>query len=145
MLAALAQEYTSIQRLVIVRNDADRVFVGLISPAAMRHALSARFPELQKVLRDIRSDQKPGEGARQYVWGIGEHWSHRLFGEENVPEAALRQLVSHGTLKEWLGTELETNALQWSGVAGDKQLYSKILRSGNPYVPLLRGRGAWSR
>jgi len=35
LLAALAQEYSNIQRLVIVCNDASRVFVGMVAPAAI--------------------------------------------------------------------------------------------------------------
>jgi hypothetical protein len=54
LLAALAQEYTEIERLVFVEQDAARVFVGIAAPAAVRRALARRFPDYETVFRAIQ-------------------------------------------------------------------------------------------
>jgi hypothetical protein len=145
LLAVLAQEYSNIQRLVIVRNDSNRVFVGMVSPAVLRQALSTRYPELEGVLARIRANnQALGDDPRENVQVIGGQWSWQSFGpgapNQIVSEQSFRQLISHKMLNAWLGAELETDGLQWTRTPGDKELYRRILHSENPYVPLLQGR-----
>jgi hypothetical protein len=141
LLAALAQEYTKIERVVIVREDTDRIFVGLATPIAIRRVLGTRFPELERVFAQILSNVQQLGSFTQQVVGFGAQWSHHSFGQpQHVTESSFRQLISHGTLIDWLSADLETLSFQWNGTVVDKQLYASVLRADQPYVPLLQGR-----
>jgi hypothetical protein len=142
LLAALAHEYTKIERLVFVADDADRRFVGLASPARMRLALGSRFPELEGVFTEILNNVRlSGVDTRNQVQAFGYQWAARSFGRDGnfVVESAFRELVSQEALRGWLNSDLETHARQWRRAPVSKRKYASILNSNQPYVPLLQG------
>jgi hypothetical protein len=147
LLAALADEYTSIERLVIVSHDADRKFVGLASPASLRVALGSRFSELETVFGEILNQvRRPSVDPISQVEQFGYQWPAHSFGSavNFLEESAFRILVSHEQLTTWLGTDLEIYARPWRRTALSKRSYARILNSHQPYVPLLNGSSLMS-
>jgi hypothetical protein len=143
LLAALTQEYTNVERLIFVKYDALRIFVGAATPASVRRALGAKFPQLETVFTGLFTDAGPhtAESKQEEVQQIGFGWPYQMFSKNAamVPEPEFRQKISALTLCEWLGLELETEARQWSGGPPSKRLYVRILGCQAPFVPLLIG------
>jgi hypothetical protein len=147
LLAALAQEYTNIERLVFVELDAARVFVGIAAPAAARRALAKMFPDYETVFREIRQsviaarwpDLVSEMQAVVNQWSTSFVFTAPAGGAAKVSEKDVRQLTASPQLLEWFGGALETESRQWSGKLPTNSLYGKILSCANPYVPLLNG------
>ncbi len=147
LLAALAQEYTNIGRLVFVELDAARVFVGIAAPAAARRALAKMFPDYETVFREIQqsviaarwTDLVSEMQAVVNQWSTSFVFTPPAGGAAKVSEKDVRQLTASPQLLEWLGGALETESRQWSGKLPTNSLYGKILSCANPYVPLLNG------
>ncbi len=144
LLAALAQEYTHIARLLIVADDADRRFIGLASPSGMRLALGSRFPQLETAFVEILNDvRKPGANISGQVQEFGFRWPHHSFGGDalRARESEFRELASPEVLRQWLGPALETYSRPWRRPPLGKRLYASMLNAPQPYIPLLqRGR-----
>jgi len=147
LLAALAEEYTYIERLVVVEQDAARAFVGMAAPARMRKALAKKFPNLEKVFRQLQQSGFNWPDSASQAEYIINQWSNQLLFASDaqaaaalVPEEAVRQLTTSANLKEWLPAALETESRQWSGEKPSPSLYAKILSCTVPYVPLLNGQ-----
>lgn len=137
LLAALAHEYSNIERLVIVANDDDRKFVGLASPVGIREALGHRFPILEAVFADILNEARAlNADSKSQVELFGNRWTYHSFGDVN--ESDFRELVTEQVLKEWLGARLETHSRRWHKPPFGKRMYASILNSPQPYMPLLR-------
>jgi len=147
LLAALAQEYTNIERLVFVDQDAARWFVGIAGPAAVRRALAKVFPEYETVFRDVQQhaiatrwpDLVDEMQAVVNEWTTSARFTLPAGGAVKVSERDVKQLTASPQLLEWLGGALETESRQWSGKPPTNSLYGKILSCTNPYVPLLNG------
>jgi hypothetical protein len=150
LLAALAEEYTNIERLVFVEQDAARVFVGIAAPAAVRKAFARTFPDLQRVFRSIQQNVldnfKPTDLVTE-VEAIINQWSTQpLFTPivqgvaTPVLEKDVKQLTTPANLRHWLSNALETESRQWSGRPPTHGLYGKVLSCSIPYVPLLNGQ-----
>jgi len=77
LLAALAEEYTNIERLVFVEQDAARLFVGIAPPAAVRKALAKKFPDLERVFRAVQQSVLGYPNAAAKVGGIINEWSNQ--------------------------------------------------------------------
>lgn len=142
LLAALAQEYTQIARLVFVEQNDRRRYVGMASPSVVREALAKQFSYLDQAFIEIRLTA--GSGV-QAVQAFGWQWPDFLFldksqqpkqGEEKQEKRAMKP-VSAETLRRWIS--LETHGVQWNSSRGDRPLFNKILHRDEPYVPLLRG------
>jgi len=146
LLAALAEEYTYIERLVVVEQDAARVFVGMAAPAGVRKALARKFPGLENVFRQLQQSvfNLPDSASQAEI--IINQWSNQLFASDaqgtagRVSEKAVRQLITSTNLREWLANALETESRSWSGEKPSSSLYAKILSCTVPYVPLLNGQ-----
>jgi hypothetical protein len=143
LLAALTQEYTNVQRLVFVKHDALRLFVGIATPASVRRVLGERFPPLETAFTTLFGNAGPhtAETKQQEVQTIGFGWPSQLFLRDGafIQEIEFREKISVRTLCEWLGPELQTETRQWSGGPPGTRLYAKILASESPFVPLLIG------
>lgn len=147
LLAALAEEYTYIERLVFVEQDAARVFVGVAAPAAVRKALARRFPDYETVFRNLQQSANTMQwpdlvSEMQWLvslWSTSVMFSSPAGGAAKISEKGVRELTTSHQLLEWLGGALETESRQWSGKPPTNALYGKILSCSNPYVPLLNG------
>jgi hypothetical protein len=144
LLAALTEKYTNVKRLVFVKHDALRVFVGAATPASVRQALGKRFPVLDetfaRVLTAAGADN--AECNQQQVLNqIGWMWPAQMFPRNGdlIGEEEFREEISVQMLCELLGIELQTEARQWSGAPPGRRLYAKILSCETPFVPLLIG------
>jgi hypothetical protein len=145
LLAALAEEYTHIERFVFVEQDAAQIFVGLAAPAGVRKALARRFPDLERVFRLLQQGVVGFPDSASEVDNIINRWSteQQLFASDAqgfVQEKAVRQLTTCAMLLEWLPSALETESRQWSGAKPSSSLYAMILSCTQPYVPLLNGQ-----
>ncbi|MGA8728650.1 MAG: hypothetical protein WB608_07865 [Terracidiphilus sp.] len=147
LLAALAQEYTNIERLVFVEQDAARVFIGMAAPAGVRRALAKRFQEYETVFRQVRQsvvaarwpDLVSEMQAVVNQWSTSVMFTPLAGGTARVSEKDVKELTARPQLLEWLGEALETESRQWSGKLPTTSLYGKILSCAHPYVPLLNG------
>jgi hypothetical protein len=141
LLAALAEQYTEVARLVFVEENDRRLYVGMASPAVVRQSLAKQFSYLDKAFIEIKLGA--GNGA-QAVQSFGWQWPDFLFLDKTQPpkqgedkqEKKAKQLVSGENLRRW--TPLETQSVQWNGGRGDRALFNRILHRDEPYVPLLR-------
>jgi hypothetical protein len=143
LLAALIQKYTNVERLVFVKHDALRVFVGIATPASVRRVLGERFPPLEAVFAKLYDNAGPHTAAskKDEVFNIGIGWDHQTFSRDGVSmkEPEYREKISARILCEWLGPELQTEARHWNGALPGKRLYAKLLTCKAPFVPLLIG------
>ena len=158
LLAALAQEYTQIERLVFVEQNATRIYVGMASPAAVRKALANRFPYLEPAFKQIQPPrtQDPHASIQQFGW----QWPGLPFltlerqcstadrtpspapdqvGRLPSQEENLKKLVGADEIRRWVAN-METQSRQWNGARGSPLLYERILTCDGRYVPLLQGR-----
>jgi hypothetical protein len=120
-----------VERLVFVKHDALRVFVGIATPKSVRRVLGERFPSLEAAFVALFANVAPHTAAhkQQEVQTIGFGWPSLMFAQDGVliQEQQFRQKISAATLCEWLGPELQTETRQWSGGPPGKRLYAKIL------------------
>lgn len=153
LLAALAEEFTRIERIVFLEKDGLRSYIGMASPAAIRKALAANFPDYERVFRDVMRNTTtyPPDPAQQ-VQNIGFQWPAQTFrvapeagvdapaAEQFLFEKDVRKLISPELLLKWLGNRLETESRSWDGSPASRAFYAKILTCNAQYVPLLNGR-----
>src|SRR5919108_6213075 len=152
LLAALADDYSSIRQFVFVEDAAKRSFVGLATPAAVRKALAAEFPFLEVAYLKVKNGYDDNPQAR----GVGEivdRWAAHAFDRKPFDqpgakrdltgEPELVQKVSSERLQEWLtkaGRGLSRESIEWSGFS-EARLVRAVLRDfSGPYVALLRGQ-----
>jgi hypothetical protein len=157
LLAALADEYTNIERLIFVAQNADRFYIGMASPSVVRKALAKRFPYLELAFEKIQK-QQPGQDASAVIQQFGWQWPILPFltlekesggtkdavagsdqANSGSEEYKAKKLVGAAELKEWI-PNLETQSRDWDGARGNFLLYEKILNCSGPYVPLLHGK-----
>lgn len=157
LLAALASEYTNIQRLIFVEQDAARIYIGMASPAAVRQALGRKFPYLESAFLQVQQNCRSGASSpEQEVSNFGYQWPGWQFETQppvykencqkcgvpqyqrnSVPEQEARQLVQAAQLREWLGDVMETEYRDWDGKPASSELYARIMTCNSSYVPLL--------
>lgn len=157
LLAALASEYTNIQRLIFVEQDAARIYVGMASPAAVRRALARRFPYLESAFQEVQRICRTGASSlEQEVSNFGYQWpgmqfevdpakytetcpqcKSAVYERKSLPEQDVRQLVQALELREWLGDVLETGSRDWDGKPASPGLFARIMTCDLSYVPLL--------
>src|SRR5882724_635156 len=151
-LSALAEEFTRIERIVFLEKDALRLYIGMASPATIRKALAANFPDYERVFREVmRNTMTYPPNPAQQVQNIGFQWPAQTFrvapetgavapAAEQFLEKDVRQLVSVELLSKWLGNRLETESRSWDGSPASRALYARILTCNAQYVPLLNGK-----
>jgi hypothetical protein len=155
LLAALADEYTRIDRFIFVEGDAARQYLGMASPSGVRRALARWFPDYDRVYRDVLlSARMDSQGDIEELEKIGYQWPgfrfHRptaageplpFHEEPTEAEKDVRELITRTNLLEWIGAEMETDSREWTGEPASRSLYARILTCNGAYVPLLsRGR-----
>jgi hypothetical protein len=137
LLAALAEEYTDIERFVFVENGAARTYIGMTGPHTLRRVLGARFPEYEQTFNGIHASAAGGAApCRAQVENIGFQWPGSF---PPNGEASAKLFVTAALLREWLGDALETERREWDGSPATSALYARILSCKSDHVPLLQG------
>ncbi len=139
--AALVEDRTKIQRMVFVEGDAERRYVGMASPGAVRRAL-AQPPgmNLELVYRQIEQDVRhtPGPPGHSEVRRIVETWSMHMFSRTgqniDVTEETAKTAVSPELLMEWV--TLERESVDWDQPLDSALLQALVLDKATHFVPL---------
>ncbi len=141
LLAALAEDYTSIRQLIFLesRPDRERIYVGNASPAKVRHALGADNPKLVEAYQAAKkmAPDPDAEGptkrvawiAQNFVWQFGANG-----GEEQVKEIITRRF-----LERYLSTI--GDGIEWNGGPPTGLLMYQIVCRREPYVALVKDNG----
>jgi hypothetical protein len=138
LLAALTEEYTDIDRLLFVEQNAARIYIGMAAPVDIRRALARRFPVYEEAFRRVQGLVHAAGSplVRTKVESIGSQWPSMF---QPTREEQVKVLVAAAELREWLAGDLETDSREWDGSPASHALYAKILTCEEDYVPLLRG------
>jgi hypothetical protein len=113
LVAALATDYTAVERLVFVRGQEEEIWVGMIDPKAARERLAEEFPQYERNYRDLRNvavlagDVNAPLDRDAEITSILMSWP----GKFNWNEAQEKQIVTSDLLRSWLGLYLDTEAL----------------------------------
>ncbi len=140
LLAALAEEYTRIQRFMFLeeRNGVARSFVGMANPRTTRLSLAAMNSDLEKFYQQAVSVQAPDDArtldsrvawiAQNYVWQF------------NAPEGekGAKEWVTNDFLARYVDIE---HGIKWDGGRAPTRLLSSIVDRPEPFVPLIRRNG----
>jgi hypothetical protein len=148
LLAALADDFTRVERFAFVEGGAARRYVGLAEPGAVRAALAVRFPDYSRVYASLRSTAGPE--PRYAVEMIVASWQSALAqqvplsaaapaaGDAAVHEEALKVFVTATELNDWLSSVLDTGRVVWDGWPQDPRLRATILGRDTAYVALVQ-------
>ena len=109
LVAVLAFEYTSVDQLVFTRHLDE--FVGMASPGTVRRHLAVRFPQYDRMYRQMQGNLAQGEiedergVLRRILMGA---WSDKFQWREHE----VMEVVTSRLLTSWLGHDLDTRALE---------------------------------
>ncbi len=137
--AALAEDYTSIQRLVFVDGDTQRRYVGMATPGEVRRAL-ARPPgtDLESAYREIQHEVQtaPTQPDQGEAHSIVYNWTVHAFCKDGqlVTEEALKTSMSAELLMR--SVVLETQSVEWDKPLDSPLLQTMVLEKGVRFVPL---------
>jgi hypothetical protein len=118
LVAAIAQNYTSVEAIVFVRAGDEQVFVGIASPRAVRERLAAQFPYYETAYRTAQSApvvlQGPVDPDNVFKINkvtailIGGGWAQALPAEKDIKE-----IVTSKKIRGWLGGDLDAEQLPY--------------------------------
>jgi hypothetical protein len=149
LLAALADDFTRVERFAFVEGGALRRYVGLAEPRAVRAALAARFPDYDRVYASQRAlavGQAPQFAVQMIVGG----WQGALAEQVPLPagsaaagdpaahEETLKAFVTAAELNDWLSGILDTDRIVWDGWSQDPRLRATILGHDTDFVALVQ-------
>jgi hypothetical protein len=137
--AALAEDYTQIQRLVFVDGDAQRRYVGMAAPGEVRRAL-AQSPGVdlestyQAIRREVREAVRPPDHSEArsivYDWAIHAFSKDaQPVGEEQVKTSMTTELLARRV-------SLETHFVEWDKPLDSAALQKLVLEKGVRFVAL---------
>jgi hypothetical protein len=113
LVAALAMDYTKVEQLLFVRGQEERVWIGMIDPPTARDLLAQEFPEYERYYRDVRNlaaaaaDVSAPLDRDAEIETILMNWP----GKFSWNEAQAKQIVTSDLVRQWLGANLDTEAL----------------------------------
>lgn len=121
LVAALADDYTSVDAIVFVQSGDERHFVGIASPRLTKMRVGMEFPAYELAYRKVRAEAAaPGPDADREVSEILTwRWPQAL----DWKESEVKVHVSPRDLKVWLRDALDDDPLNYG-----------------PLTPLLRYR-----
>jgi Domain of unknown function (DUF4062) len=134
LMAALTERLTDVRQLVFT--DGGR-FAGMASPASVRQALCAAFPELAAFQTTMEGPGVAAPAASDDVAQETHRWANQWRGTMNAREGALKVDVRRALLERWLGERLVTRCIE----AGDELTMvdvQQIVDSLLPDVPIER-------
>lgn len=115
LAAAIAADYTKVEQLVFVRGQEERLWVGMLDPATTRARLAEVFPQYERNYRTARQDAgnvadvSAPLDADAEITSILMNWP----GQFGWVEDQAKQIVTSDLLRQWLGTDLDTEALSY--------------------------------
>lgn len=135
LVAALAEEYTSVRALVFVRGGEQRLYVGVAAPGAVRRSLATAFPQYETAYRNARvlSWARPAPTPDAEIFDILEYHWRRVLPDER----AQHTIVSSAELRQWLGSGLDTEGLPYGPLS--PLLRFRVLSRRQPYAGLVDG------
>lgn len=113
LVAALAMDYTKVEQLLFVRGQEERLWIGMIDPPTGRDLLAQRFPDYERYYRDVRNTALAAADVRAPLDRDAEiemilmNWP----GKFDWNEAQAKQIVTADLVRQWLGANLDTEAL----------------------------------
>jgi hypothetical protein len=152
LLAALAGDYTEIERLVFFEQEhgQERRFVGMATPLATREALAKVHPTLEmSYLAALAGDppasgmpagalpppRKSEEQLDSTMRRFGSQFQTRHPGQS---ESAVRHIVTGDLLRRWLGADLKRPLVDTDGAPITELTYWEIINQEEPFVALVR-------
>jgi hypothetical protein len=146
LLSALLSDYSKVDHFAVVDGDAERRFLGFVSVASVRQALTSTSPLLETIYRRLQANVSEDRAATtsDRVKNLVYQWTSANFSADttkHVPESKFRQLVSYDLLYEWLtavGRSLDRDAVAWSGETTPSLVRSIVLEYDSRCVALLR-------
>lgn len=148
LVAALAEDYSQIRRLVFVELGDERIFVGMVSPGNVRRALANEWPTLELSYQEIKDNlpSVPSPSASEPS-KIVVGWNNHQFELNNEcmreDDLKLRVKVDATSLNSWLGKmgmRLTTESAEWHGITRPYFIQYLLAEFDSPYVALLRHR-----
>jgi hypothetical protein len=133
--------------LVIVEGGTERKYVGMVSPRALREALTTQFSELEVTYQSVQDKAQIHPGVQLFpadqIDEIVEQWTISQFDRNGVifREEDLKILVSSQVLSNLLetgGGKMETDYLKWDGGPDSALLNYLLVCRSSPYVALVR-------
>lgn len=111
LLAALAEDYTDVEALIFVRAREERILVGVAAPRAVRMRLTAVFPDYEVAYRKARMESAALgiDNGREVNEILMWRWQSALA----LPEDNIKVIASSQLLREWLGSDLDTEAVPY--------------------------------
>jgi hypothetical protein len=142
LLAALIDDFSRVQTVAFVENDAERRFIGMVRPSDIRHALATLSPILETTYVGIRQNHLaalPSDAINPIVTG----WAASTFQKDGkvLGEADFTDRVNKEVLAEWLtrtGKHLRNDSIDWDGIIDSRVIRSLVLGYDSPHVALLR-------
>jgi hypothetical protein len=133
--AALAEDYTNIQRLVFMDGDKDRRYVGMASPGVVRKAL-AKFGGLDLESVYQYAQQALGQPEHSQAQRIVYSWTVSQFLKEGktVNEQEAKTSMSTELLMQLI--VLETDSVEWNQPLDAPHFQALVLEKNTRYVPL---------
>jgi hypothetical protein len=133
--AALAEDYTNIQRLVFVDGDKERRYVGMASPGQVRRALAQLGGvDLELEYHAARLDAaRPGQSQAQR---IVESWTAGPFVKEGQPVGEQNAMTP---MSAELLVQLivpETHYVEWNQPLDSPRFQALVLEKDARYIPL---------
>jgi hypothetical protein len=115
LLAALTDDYTEVEALIFVRSHEERIFVGIASPRVVRTRFAAIFPPYEVAYRKVRNEACSGPGVNEIDASreVNEILTSRWQNAMSPPEQHIKLIVSSNDLRDWLGGDLDTDALPY--------------------------------
>lgn len=113
LVAALAVDYTKVEQIVFVRGHEERFWVGMVDPSTARDRLAEKFPQYERYYRDARNsaatagDVSAPLDPDTEITTILMNWP----GKFGWNEDQAKQIVTSDLLRQWLGADLDTDAL----------------------------------
>jgi hypothetical protein len=136
LLAALAADYTKIQRLIFVTGGAERRYIGMAPPAGVRTLLAARFPPYEQAYENLQANMDRLQPSAGQVRDIAYRWPTILENEVGSNEESVKEFVTEDCLRGWLDVELDPSRVEWDGLP-ENAIFYKVLNRDVDYVALV--------
>jgi hypothetical protein len=133
--AALAEDYTSIRRLVFVDGDESRRYVGMASPRRVRNAL-AQFEGLDLDSAYRLAQAAPGLPEHSKTEHIIYNWTQGIFTKGAIVgnEGEVKTSLSTGLLLRTV--MLETDSVEWNSPLDSARFQALVLEKNARYVAI---------
>jgi len=149
LVAALATDFTRIQQLVFTAQDIPTAFVdgtgpprvhfiGMFSPADVRHALANKFPDVE--IAYLRSLSPPDSASRDPVWDVtrvvGNFGAQMHQLSQGQGEASIKVWVDEDKLRGWMARNQNADVVERTGQP-TALLQHQIVSCRSPFVALV--------